>query len=198
MEAMRREAEIRAAAREGAFRRIAEIPNPPPFVQERFEFANWVIVRGVHRPTGRNMPASLSLDRIGQLLEEEPDQADWLIHEVAAETFDPYLFGPSTGPESVRAYFGKLLERRLNELALYRELTLDQRKKLLLAGRGDIKRLFDRIETARSQFLVLRSDVRRCMDFLATLDPLRQELRRGPFGDGSLFAKTLLTLRRRR
>jgi hypothetical protein len=41
----------------------------------------------------------------------------------------------------------------------------------------------------------MTSDVERCGKYLMGLDPLRQELRRGPFGPKSLFEKTLRTMR---
>jgi hypothetical protein len=71
------------------------------------------------------------------------------------------------------------------------KLTDRQRAKLKLAGRGDIKRFFDRVEESRIDFEVQRQTFRTGRTALLRLDPLLQVYREGPFGDGSLFAKTL-------
>jgi hypothetical protein len=70
-------------------------------------------------------------------------------------------------------------------------LTRAQRAKLLLAGRGDIKRFFDQVEDRRREFETERRVYRNGLAALNRLEPYRQVFEDGPFGDGSLFAKTL-------
>jgi len=75
-------------------------------------------------------------------------------------------------------------------------LTASQRQKLLLAGRGDIKRLFDRIEERRLQLTArVAEDVdsvrELSRDFSDASGNVSASFRFGPFGRGSLFAKML-------
>jgi hypothetical protein len=74
---------------------------------------------------------------------------------------------------------------------LARKLTDSQRAKLRLAGRGDIKRFFDAVEDKRREFERDRHSLRTGLEALRRLEPLSQVFNEGPFGDGSLFAKTL-------
>lgn len=71
-----------------------------------------------------------------------------------------------------------------------------QREKLMAAGRGDIKRHIDRVERVRHRFSPrIVADVHAARQLYRELSALSNELeagfRRSPFGDGSLFAKTL-------
>jgi hypothetical protein len=112
---------------------------------------------------------------------------------VSGETFDRFLFGSTASSGAGRASLHALLARRIDELDCARRLTPAQRRKLTLAGRGDIAHLFDRIESQRRTFETIRKsgDLDACERFFAGLLPLRRTLPRGPFGPDSLLAKTL-------
>lgn len=72
-------------------------------------------------------------------------------------------------------------------------LTDAQKRKLRLAGGGDIKRFFDRVETVRPKADPAPDDVQRCGHlFLDRMDTARPP-RAGLFEQGSLFSKTLKT-----
>jgi hypothetical protein len=175
-EAMRKEAEADQARREQGFARL-EALKPAP------------------REEVRIGPAGILLFRVLDEQDQEDDQDENPPAErrfvVAEETFDRWLFGSTGDAESGRAYLETLLQRKLNDINLVRELTAAQRKKLILAGRGDIKRLFDRIEEERKEFRLVRTDSDRCGRFLQELQPLRVTIRQGPFELESIFAKTL-------
>jgi len=175
-EAMRKEAEADQARREQGFARL-EALKPAP------------------REELRIGPAGIPLFRVLDEPDQEDNQDENAPAErrfvVAEETFERWLFGSTGDAESGRAYLEALLQRKLNDINLVRELTAVQRKKLILAGRGDIKRLFDRIEEERKEFHVVRTDPDRCGRFLQELQPLRVTIRQGPFEFGSIFAKTL-------
>ena len=134
---MRKEAEADQARREQAFARL-EALKPAP------------------REEVRIGPAGIPLFRVLDEQDQEDEQDENAPAErrfvVAEETFDRWLFGSTGDAESGRAYLEALLQRKLNDVNLVRELTPAQRKKLVLAGRGDIKRLFDRIEEERKEF----------------------------------------------
>ena len=65
------------------------------------------------------------------------------------------------------------------------------RAKLRLAGRGDIKRFFDEVQRRRDDFESDRKTFKTGLPALRRLDELSPTYRHGPFGVGSLFAKTL-------
>jgi hypothetical protein len=70
-------------------------------------------------------------------------------------------------------------------------LTEADRAKLRVAGRGDIKRFFDQVEDRRRDFEVDRRPFKTGLVALRRLEPLSRLYQDGPFGDSSLFAKTL-------
>jgi hypothetical protein len=110
---------------------------------------------------------------------------------VNRENFDGWLF-EDAGDEAARfRHLEKLLRRRVDAAAREHKLTPPQRAKLQLAGRGDIKRFFDQVEDRRREFETERRVYQNGMAALRRLEPLVQAFRDGPFGDGSLFVKTL-------
>lgn len=114
---------------------------------------------------------------------------------VAPETFDLHLFGSTGDAQSARAYLRKLLTGKIDVIDGTSRLAPAQRKKLLLAGRGDIERLLEKVEDERKTFEQLNTDLNRCQKFLMELEPLRRMIRRGPFGPDSLLSKTLNKMR---
>jgi hypothetical protein len=109
---------------------------------------------------------------------------------VARENFDRWLFGEpwEGGP---RKHLEEIFLTRVRDATRERGLNAAQRDKLDLAGRGDIKRFLDQVEDRRRSFESRRRDSRTAFEVLLGLRPLSQVYRHGPFGDGSLFAKTL-------
>src|SRR4029079_6007157 len=69
--------------------------------------------------------------------------------------------------------------------------TAEQKRKLELAGRGDIHQLFDRFEDLRRQFIRPRNPNTEAILLFEQGLRLRSVLDRGPFGEGSLFARIL-------
>ena len=110
---------------------------------------------------------------------------------LARENFDRWLFADGRSEKARRRYLEVLLERRIEVVALAYKLADPQRMKLQLAGRGDIKRFFDQVEDRRDAFEIARKSYRTGVAALQRLDDLTLTYLRGPFGDGSLFAKTL-------
>jgi hypothetical protein len=172
---IRREAEAENKARQEEFVRLNAIPLRPE-VKVRVGPQGRLMLRLRERPE-----------------EEEADETAPGLPEVIveAEVFDQFMFGSTGDAESGRAYAATVLDRLINKVASSRPFTPEQRQKLVLAGRGDIKRLFDRIEEERTKFEALRSDLNKCEQFLLDLRPLHKRLHRGPFESDSLFSKTL-------
>ncbi len=181
-ELLRREAEAAIAEREKVFAKIKELAPAPPVADARLRVAGgvWMV-----RPfiMVEPLPAPRNDDE-NDVIAPPPRFV------VARGTFDQYIL-VSTGNRDSRAYLESILTRRVEAIDRQRHLTPDQRKKLVLAGRGDIKRLLDQIEDERKQFEQKRSDLQGCQRFLQGLEPLWATMRQGPFEEGSLFAKTL-------
>ncbi len=195
-EALRREAVAGIKERENDFARLKALPLAAPMALQ-------VVRRGVNvNRAAVPFPDNLAFARGGVLVrlvqvpadggandEDAPPLPQYL---VAPETFDFNVFGTTGDVESARAYMARLLTTKISAIG---PLTPIQRKKLELAGRGDVKRLLDRIEDERKTFEHLRTEFDRCEEFLRLLQPLRLAIRRGPFGSDSLFAKTLKKMR---
>jgi hypothetical protein len=71
------------------------------------------------------------------------------------------------------------------------KLAEPQWAKLRIAGKGDIKRFFDHVDDKRVFFEIDRMSLKTGRGALRRLEPLSDVYDEGPFGDGSLFAKTL-------
>jgi hypothetical protein len=125
----------------------------------------------------------------------EPPQAAVRLNlqemEIEAENYDRFLFADALSEEDRRSQLDGLLTTRVEVAARTHRLADAERAKLLLAGKGDIKRFFDRVEAGRRDFDVSRRSFNPGYQALLGLGPLMQLYREGPFGDGSLYDKTL-------
>jgi hypothetical protein len=108
----------------------------------------------------------------------------------ARNAFDTILFGPQHA-DTIRTRLDRLLAMKIDAIEKIYGLTGAQRQKLELAGRGDIKRFFDRVESCREDFpgQTQGGDVSR--ELANEICRLRIAVDRGSFDDGSLFTKTL-------
>ncbi len=113
---------------------------------------------------------------------------------LAASNFDRWMYGNMATPETRREWLDSTLTARLMQVERRHGLTPGQVEKLRLAARGDMKRLLDRIEAKRPGYLEARMDVQEGSKYLRDLAPLYTAFERGPYEDGSLFAKTLAGL----
>lgn len=113
---------------------------------------------------------------------------------IGMEQFDMWIFQglPGRGKGAREA-----LESRvdLETLRISQAITLDeaQTNHLKLAGRGDVKRFYDRVEKARRQFLTMQDRLERnnLNEAYQLALPLQQELMVGLFGPKSLLQKTI-------
>lgn len=128
------------------------------------------------------------------LLEAAADEQGVVRQRVTDTTLDRWIFGPAGSGEATRAALDRLLTRRIGLVDLRCGLTDAQKRKLQLAGRGDIKRLLDRIDQIRPEFTEVKEDAtRRDAFFVEKIVPFESVLHTGPFDGNSLYAKTLAT-----
>jgi len=112
-------------------------------------------------------------------------------------TFDELVFGIGSNADEVQAQLNKRLRETLEKIDRISQLTDAQREKLQLAGRGDIKRFFDRADnlrvmcdryaeiTALDQFQKWTEDLRR------EAHALQKLLAEGPIDAQSLMGRTM-------
>ena len=110
---------------------------------------------------------------------------------LARDNFDRWVFGEGVDEEKRRGHLHSLLSGKISSLEKMREINAEQSERLRLAGSGDIKRFFDRVEERRSDFEVARREFNTGRIALGQLEPLSTEYQAGPFGNDSFFAKTL-------
>ncbi len=106
-----------------------------------------------------------------------------------ADQVDQWVFGRLGGSAPARGKLDSYLALRIDDFERTLGLTELQKKKLELAGRGDIKRFFDRVQEAKCKFL--RSQNEPNNNIWQEIQPLQLELNAGIFGDGSIFAKSI-------
>lgn len=101
------------------------------------------------------------------------------------ETIEPLVFGGDEEVADGRRLLDASLERRIAAVDKNCRLTDAQKHKLRIAGRGDIKRFFDRAEALRQTH-----DGEPPVPKLGSLS-LSDTIRPGLFDQGSFFSKTL-------
>jgi hypothetical protein len=121
--------------------------------------------------------------------EEQASPAPDLI--VSDEVFARWVFGMGEARDA-RRRLEEVLGTRVDEVEGTYQISPAQKRKLELAGRGDIKRLFDHIQEKRKELDRLEANETKTRRFvIGELLPLRARIRQGPFGEGSIFSKTL-------
>ncbi len=118
----------------------------------------------------------------------QPNQAVFILTD---DQFDQWVFGGPRNSKAGRNKLDSLLALQVDDVARMCTLSEVQKKKLLLAGRGDIKRFFDQVEEKRKKFEKVKQDQTKIGEIYQELVPLQTTLNSGLFGDGSIYAKTI-------
>jgi hypothetical protein len=105
--------------------------------------------------------------------------------------FENWVFGGNRNGPAARERLEKLLTLQIEFIDKSCGLDPAQRKKLELAGHGDVKRFYDRIDVARRKFQKVKNDQNKVGEIYQEIQPIQTVLNMGPFGDGSIFSKTL-------
>jgi hypothetical protein len=114
------------------------------------------------------------------------------IRHLHRDNLDRWVYGNLQTEGSRRTYLENRLRSRIHQVSTNLALSPLDVQKLSLAGRGDIKHLFDRVEVMRGRFDDVRADLFEGRGFLnVDLAPVCHEFEWGPYGEGSLFAKVL-------
>jgi hypothetical protein len=114
---------------------------------------------------------------------------------LSKDNFDRWVFQDELSEEARKRNLDHLLRLKIRPIEEDQGLGDEALRKLWLAGYGDIKRFFDKVEMARADFEAARQDYTAGRLALTRLAPLADEYKASPFGPDSLFAKTLSKLR---
>ena len=112
-----------------------------------------------------------------------------MINQGNLEQMDQWVFGRYGGSGGARNKLDSSLLLRIQDLERACGITEVQQRKLRLAGRGDIKRFFDKVEELKRKYQRGQNDPN--ANIWQEIQPLQVELNTGLFGDNSLYAKTI-------
>jgi Eukaryotic translation initiation factor eIF2A/WD domain, G-beta repeat len=146
------------------------------------------------------LPAPTALAQNAKQVEPQAERP----REALNKEFNQIVLGQeeAQNPDATRIQLEGILARKLAALDGVYHLSEAQKQRLTLAGRGDISRLLDRIDSARKTYSSSRRVQRVGNNMVITfsLNPevaaLRAAMESGPFGEDSLFAKMQKTVLR--
>jgi hypothetical protein len=107
------------------------------------------------------------------------------------EHFEQWVFGNLGNAVAGRSRLDLLLTLQIEHVDRTCGMSAAQKKKLLLAGKGDIKRVFDRVEEKRKRFQLFKNDQEKIGEFFQEIQPLQTIFQSEPFDEASLFSRTL-------
>jgi hypothetical protein len=155
------------------------------------------------RPIGRVFIAATLLASvgIGQAAraqddeDEEPAQPAPVnnVFMINNQQFDQWVFGNigTANAGVARNKLDSLLTLNVEDLERTCGLSPVQKKKLMVAGRGDIKRFFDRVDDLRKRFDKVKNDQNVFGLMWQDIQVLQAEFQAGVFGVNSIFTKAV-------
>lgn len=111
--------------------------------------------------------------------------------EIQENQFDGWIFQNLQTVAAARAKLNQMLTLKIDDVDRACQLTETQRKKLFLAGRGDVLAFLDQVEVVRKKFLLVRKDQQKFNEIWQDISPLQMRFQAGLYGDDSLYQKTL-------
>ena len=107
------------------------------------------------------------------------------------EQVDQWIFSRWGGAASAKIRLEANLELRIDDIDRACAVTELQKKKLRLAGMGDIKRYYDRVEDLKRKYTAGAGSGQVNNNIWQEMQPIQLELGAGLFGDASIFVKTI-------
>jgi hypothetical protein len=111
--------------------------------------------------------------------------------KISAATLDQWAFGQGGDAPAARTSLEKLLTLHVEHIERTCAISEAQKKKLELAGRGDIKRFFDDVDAQKRKLPLAQNDADAVNKLAEDLQNLRNTRMEGAFDEGSFFAKAL-------
>jgi hypothetical protein len=107
------------------------------------------------------------------------------------EQVDQWIFSRWGGPAGAKIRLEANLALRIDDIDRACAVTDLQKKKLKLAGMGDIKRYYDRVEDLKRKYTAGAGSPQINNNIWQEMQPLQLELNGGLLGDASIFVKTI-------
>jgi hypothetical protein len=107
------------------------------------------------------------------------------------EQVDQWIFSRWGGAAGAKARLEANLALRIDDIERACAVTELQKKKLKLAGMGDIKRYYDRVEDLKRKYAAGAGSPQINNNIWQEMQPLQLELNGGLLGDASIFVKTI-------
>lgn len=123
--------------------------------------------------------------------EAQPGQVQFQNFEIQEDQFDSWIFQNFPTAAAARKKLDQMLSLQMDDVDRACQLTESQKKKLLLAGRGDMVLFYEKVEVVRKKFLLVRKDQQKFNEIWVDISPLQVKFQAGLFGDDSLYHKTL-------
>ena len=138
----------------------------------------------------------LSRSATGWAQDEDDDlpavpQAQVANFEIQENQFDSWVFQNLQTVAAARKKLDQMLSLQMDDVDRACQLSESQRKKLQLAGRGDMLLFFEQVEVVRKKFLLVRRDQQKFNEIWQDISPLQVRFQSGLFGDDSFYRKTL-------
>jgi hypothetical protein len=108
-----------------------------------------------------------------------------------ADQVDQWIFSRWGGAAASKTRLEANLALRIDDIDRACAATELQKKKLKLAGMGDIKRYYDRVEDLKRKYTTGNSSPQFNTNIWQEMQPLQLELNGGLFGEASIFVKTI-------
>lgn len=118
-------------------------------------------------------------------------QAQIANFEIQENQFDSWIFQNLQTVAQARKRLEQMLTLQMDDVDRACQLTEAQKKKLQLAGRGDMLQFFEKVEVVRKKFLLVRKDQQKFNQIWQDISPLQVQFQAGLFGDDSFYHKTL-------
>lgn len=159
-----------------------------------------VPARAIRRPAGAVQPAAPGdmdedpddeVGRAERLRRQEIEQTKKMLEQHYRTLLDRQVFGNPAGEPAALAQLELALAKRVDELIRAGGLTDAQRTKLRAAGRGDIKRFFDRVAETRERIRESLAEGGRVGAFMEDVPTLKQEHGSLMKVEGPLFSAVL-------
>jgi Spy/CpxP family protein refolding chaperone len=128
------------------------------------------------------------------LAEEPPAAPEQGMIQFDARQVDQWIFSTWGDAASCRRRLDECLELRIDAIVTQCVATNEQQTTLRLAGRGDVRRFFDRVAELKKKFELVKNNRNRFGDIWQEVQPLQTDLNSGLFGEDSLFEKTARTI----
>lgn len=108
------------------------------------------------------------------------------------EQFEQWVFQQHGNAATARTALKESMNLYTDDIDQVCDLSEPQRRKLRLAGNGDIERFFRNFETVRTKFQAVRNDQQKINEIFQDVSPLQTQLVSGLFDRDSLLQKTLV------